>query len=745
MICLFIVVGSISAIFIWQPNWLSSPVESEDSAEFCLEHGYIKKNCYQCNSKLVDKFKTALDWCNEHSLPESQCELCDPYAKFKAKGDWCKEHGVPESQCIKCNPKLAKKQPKFIDWCKEHNIAESQCTICNPDLKISLKSDWCQDHNVRDSECILCHPHLRKTMQNDSNIFCKHGFQEGNCYQCEPKLAEKFKAAGDWCGGHNVPESQCFPCNSGLQEKVNKRLAQNSQKDQPDKEWCEHGFEERNCYQCKPKLAEKFKATGDWCGGHNVPESQCFPCNPKLKDIVAERLTVSAVKPELLQNNSDIVVSLNTKASLPKSAFCGTHLLRIKFSRKEIASLIGIKIEPARKRVVKETLACNGEVMYNSSNLTRVASRFLGIVQKVNVRVGQKIKKDQILGIINSPNLGQLRIDIATKEKLFHNKKKIYYNIKKMLTLLAKNNISSSQATEKMKKLEIGLVKSSLLKKLAELELVQSELNRQKEMEKEGVGLKKNLVQSQKKFDSTYTSYVSLIEHTKVSAEREMIETQGQLNNALQNLGTNIKKISASKKPSEYIIRAPFDATVISVKTARGELVEYGKPLFVIADLSSMWIRLDIFEKDLPRLNSNQPVRFKTHAIKDASFEGKILWLGSEVDDKTRTVHVLAQVDNKDNLLRANMFGKAKILIHQNEKVIVVSKKAIQWEGCCHIVFVQLQNDLYAPRKIRLGYEGKDFYEIKAGLLAGEPVVTQGSFLLKTEILKSSIGAGCTD
>ena len=121
------------------------------------------------------------------------------------------------------------------------------------------------------------------------------------------------------------------------------------------------------------------------------------------------------------------------------------------------------------------------------------------------------------------------------------------------------------------------------------------------------------------------------------------------------------------------------------------------------------------------------------------------MWLGSEVHDKVRTVSVLAQVNNKENLLRVNMFGKVKILIHQNENVVVVPKKAIQWEGCCHIVFIQLENDLYAPRKVRLGYEGKDFYEVKAGLLAGEPVVTEGSFLLKTEILKSSIGAGCTD
>ncbi|MEX2667379.1 efflux RND transporter periplasmic adaptor subunit [Candidatus Uabimicrobium amorphum] len=507
------------------------------------------------------------------------------------------------------------------------------------------------------------------------------------------------------------------------------------------RKWCEHGFEKGNCYQCDSKLAEKFKKSGDWCGGHDVPESQCFPCNSGLQEEVNKRLTISAVKPELLKSDSDTTISFD--ATLPKSAFCGTHHLRIKFSRKEIASLIGIKIAPVRKRAVKEILTCNGEVMYNATNQTKVASRYRGIIQKVNVHIGQRVKKGQILAVIDSPDLGQLRTNIATQKKLFDNKKKIYSNIKKMLALLTKSNISSSQATEKMKTLEIGLAKSSLLEKLAELELAQSELNRQKEMEKEGVGLKKNLLQTQKRFDSIYTSYVSLLEHTKVSAEIEIIELQGELNNALQNLGTKIKRVS--KKPSEYLIRAPFDATIISVKTVKGELVEYGKPLFLIADLSSMWVRLDVFEKDLPRLKNGQPVRFKTDSIKDVNFEGKILWLGSEVHDKVRTVSVLAQVNNKENLLRVNMFGKVKILIHQNENVVVVPKKAIQWEGCCHIVFIQLENDLYAPRKVRLGYEGKDFYEVKAGLLAGEPVVTEGSFLLKTEILKSSIGAGCTD
>lgn len=65
---------------------------------------------------------------------------------------------------------------------------------------------------------------------------------------------------------------------------------QHSHKDHNHKKWCEHGFEKGNCYRCEPKLAEKFKKSGDWCGGHNVPESQCFPCNSGLQEKVNKRL-----------------------------------------------------------------------------------------------------------------------------------------------------------------------------------------------------------------------------------------------------------------------------------------------------------------------------------------------------------------------------------------------------------------------------------------------------------------------
>ena len=79
------------------------------------------------------------------------------------------------------------------------------------------------------------------------------------------------------------------------------------------------------------------------------------------------------------------------------------------------------------------------------------------------------------------------------------------------------------------------------------------------------------------------------------------------------------------------------------------------------------------------------------------------------------------------------------------KEAMVVPKDAVQWEGCCNVVFVQKSEAVYEPRKVNLGIDAGNVYEVLGGVSAGEVIVTQGSFLLKTEIMKGSIGAGCCE
>ncbi len=91
------------------------------------------------------------------------------------------------------------------------------------------------------------------------------------------------------------------------------------------------------------------------------------------------------------------------------------------------------------------------------------------------------------------------------------------------------------------------------------------------------------------------------------------------------------------------------------------------------------------------------------------------------------------------------MFGRGEITVRVRNNAIVVPKSAVQWEGCCNVVFVRHTDTVYQPYKVTLGDERDGYFVVEKGLAAGETIVTVGAFLLKTEVLKGNIGAGCCE
>jgi cobalt-zinc-cadmium efflux system membrane fusion protein len=91
------------------------------------------------------------------------------------------------------------------------------------------------------------------------------------------------------------------------------------------------------------------------------------------------------------------------------------------------------------------------------------------------------------------------------------------------------------------------------------------------------------------------------------------------------------------------------------------------------------------------------------------------------------------------------MFGKTEITINPNVDGYLVPKGAVQWDGCCNLVFVKKNNTTFEPRKITVHDEWQHNFVVHSGLQDGEMIVTKGSYLLKTEILKGNIGAGCCE
>jgi cobalt-zinc-cadmium efflux system membrane fusion protein len=215
---------------------------------------------------------------------------------------------------------------------------------------------------------------------------------------------------------------------------------------------------------------------------------------------------------------------------------------------------------------------------------------------------------------------------------------------------------------------------------------------------------------------------------------------------ALRGLGLDeaaVKAVASQKETSSLLtVSAPFDGAVVETAAVVGEISAPDRPLFAVAALDRMWVSADVTEADLGRVAKDQKVVFFVEGLAGKRFAGRVAAIGGEVDDRTRTVRVFADVKNAEGLLRAKMFGRAEIAVRAAEPVLLVPKESVQNDGDCDLVFVRTGTNVFQARAVELGAAFEGGYEVKAGLTAGEVVATRGAFLLKTEVLRGQMGAG---
>jgi len=242
----------------------------------------------------------------------------------------------------------------------------------------------------------------------------------------------------------------------------------------------------------------------------------------------------------------------------------------------------------------------------------------------------------------------------------------------------------------------------------------------------------------------------------KISTGRELLQATTNLEEAklssrraaqkLQILGLSEAQVRAvgEKQDTSALMDlvAPFKGVVVEAAAVPGEMASPEKPIYSVAAVERLWVAIDIAEIDLPKIEKDQKVAFTIEALPGQRFPGKVVAIAGEVDDRTRTARVYADVKNVQGRLRAKMFGRAEISVKPPEPKLLIPKEAVQNDGDCDLVFVSPTPNIFQARKIELGTAYGNGYEVLGGLAAGDKIVTTGSFLLKTEVLRGQIGAG---
>ncbi len=313
-----------------------------------------------------------------------------------------------------------------------------------------------------------------------------------------------------------------------------------------------------------------------------------------------------------------------------------------------------------------------GEIAINTDKMVHIVPRVPGMVREVKVKLGDLVRKGDILAVIDSRDLADARAAyLASMERL--ELAQAMFDLKEKLW---KKNISSEKEY----------------------------LNTQKDLAQAKIDLraaKQKLIAIG--FTSTYLD--------TLPEEREELFTR-------------------------YEVVAPFDGTVIKKNIALGEILKDDTEVFVVADLRTVWVNLQVYKKDLPLIRKGQHVSLvrQTHM---PEIYGEIDYVGPLIGAQTQTALARVVLPNPRGELRPGLFVKASVTVKSLRADVLIRSEYVQYLNDNPCIFIRVSNG-FELRGVTLGDTDGEYVAITGGLKAGEKYATKNSFLLKAEIDESA-------
>lgn len=209
-------------------------------------------------------------------------------------------------------------------------------------------------------------------------------------------------------------------------------------------------------------------------------------------------------------------------------------------------------------------------------------------------------------------------------------------------------------------------------------------------------------------------------------------------------LGLSRTHVEALNSPrqvvSEVIVPAPISGVITGRSANLGQVVGMGQELFVVTDLSQVWVIGDLYEQDFQAVRVGSEAVMTTPAYPGLTLRGRVTYIDPRVDPQTRTAKVRVEVSNPEERLRLGMYVTMAFTTRSGDRVVVVPRTAIQIIGDRHVVFLSVTDEegKFVRRLVRVGQPHGEFATILDGLQPGETVVTEGSFFLRAELLRNA-------
>ncbi|MCH8617893.1 efflux RND transporter periplasmic adaptor subunit [Undibacterium sp. TS12] len=328
----------------------------------------------------------------------------------------------------------------------------------------------------------------------------------------------------------------------------------------------------------------------------------------------------------------------------------------------------GITIAKAESATMGNIVQLPGEVRFNEDLTAHIVPRTPGVAESVSADLGQSVKKGQVMAVISSASLADLR--------------------------------SASLAAQKR------------------LGLAQTSYQREKKLWENKISAEQDYLQAQ-----------TALREAEIEAQSARSKLQ-----ALGADGVN----DADGALNRYVLRAPFNGVVVEKHIAQGEAVKEDANVFLLSDLSSVWVEMVVTPRDLESLRIGKTVKITSTAT-GSTATGKLSYVGSLLGEQTRTAKARVVIANPDLAWRPGLFVNAAMVRGEKNVPVAVASDAVQTVDGKTVVFVKVDKGFRA-QTVRTGISSDKLVEIVDGLQAGTPYAASGSFVVKAEQGKGSAG-----
>jgi len=460
----------------------------------------------------------------------------------------------------------------------------------------------------------------------------------------------------------------------------------------------------------------------------------------------------------------------------------------------------GIEVATAGTGQLATQIRLPGEIVLNADRVAHIVPRAPGVVREVVASVGDSVHTGEVMAWLESAELGEAKVDYLSKWTALSGStvdlvraRQVHHNTMRLLEVL--DSSPSLETLRETKEGPMGENRSVLISAYAELVFSKAAFLREKPLFEKKIASERDYQAAEAEYKKADAMYAATLDGIEFKIRRDLLEAERtqqvseiELQGArrrLYVLGLTSDEIAeleqlaerqtnrarrsticddpecktcnhvastagaedlseedvraAEQKLAWYPLRAPFDGTVIEKHLTLGEKHSDDSGAFTVADLSSVWVGIAVYQKDLTYVRKGMRVTVSAGGG-SPSMEGEVAYVAPIVDEKTRTALARVVLPNPDGKIRPGLFVSAEIAIGQDVASVVVAKSAIQRMGEESVVFLDTSEG-FKPTPVSLGRSNEARIEVLSGLTAGQQYVTRGAFELKAKIVTSGLGA----